>query len=261
MPLQIWEYDCGCTSGVAERSTCAVCGAHGRPLGWRPTLVERMEAFSNATGIVRSLPDWDSYEGSQLLDRLVVCALCEGEAIIQSAERGRAWGWCPWCKGNGMALDGHFEPAQGKIEAMTHWILRLAAVGYKPLRRSTRRDQGALDAHELASLQAQISKQVPEGAPLIPAVHDLGATMVAVGPTHHAIHAVLVDRLRLRSPEPGTTRGFIDIDEGHFLDVANAMVRARSAGLVESESTRLRAEWLPYHRKIAVRVVRGRLWS
>lgn len=51
--------------------------------------------------------------------------------------------------------------------------------------------------------------------------------------------------------------GFIDRERGHSLDSANAMVRAREAGLVESRAPMLRSEDLLYRELVPLMLVRG----
>jgi hypothetical protein len=187
-----------------------------------------------------------------LLERLAICTLCGGEAILSLPDPDHGWAWCPLCKGNGLALDGDFPRNGGKTEYVLHQIARLCDVGYGMAPRSTRRDQGALEPDELADLRERFSQLFEDVPPLLPAARNVDASLITVGPSHRD----LVRWMR-RRPSRAIVRGFIELRKGCFLDAANAMVRAQELGLVQSKGTMLRASWLPYHRAIPLYVVRS----
>jgi hypothetical protein len=139
-------------------------------------------------------------------------------------------------------------------EHVLHELARLCDVGYNMAPRSTRRDQGALKPGELENLREGLSSLLDHPLPLLPAVRTPDASLIVVGPTHQEILRRMGRRLSER-----TVRGFIELQKGHFLDAANAMVRARDLGLVLSERVMLRADRLPYHSGIPLYVVRHEL--
>jgi len=255
MPMQVWAHECACAPGDYDWSHCASCRRPGRHLGWRLTLVEQMEAFTNVTGFVMRVPDGE--EASTILTRLVTCPLCDGDGIMQSDPPGKAWSWCPQCKGNGMSLDGEHERSRGRMEDGIGPILRLCAVGYAGWKRSARRDNGALDEDELAALRARLPEELPDAARLLPAVRTLDATVVAVGPTHETIVGQVWRSHVGRGAKVRVVRGYLELDQGHFLDSANAMLRARALRLVNSEESRLRPERLRYYLAIPACIARG----
>jgi len=221
------------------------------------TLAEKMDAFANVTGHVLSMPALDSVKGQALQGRLVRCTLCDADGIIQSDPAGDAWAWCPQCKGAGMSLDGVGEANPAMYEEFPVDFYRSCATGFPTGDRSTFRENGALDEQELEQLRARTRRVLPAKALLLPAVRTVDGSLVAIGPSQRRI----IDEFwRPRTRYAGEMlriRGFIDRERGHFLDSANAMVRARNAGLVESRATMLGATVLSYHKLVPLLVVRG----
>jgi hypothetical protein len=236
---------------------CTICGAHGAHLEWRLTAIERSDLFRWATGIPLGVETEPSEEVQAIRDRMVPCTLCDGSGLFQpDAVRGSC-AFCPCCHGLGGAVDGDFRSRPPGAD--------IATVGwerYHGIRRGgggegrARRVRGELDVGELDYLKSWLrDRGFHEPAVLIPAMRDLRSDNVVIGSTcDEMIEAAWRSGNPFRSLQRGSC-GFIDLEEGRFLDPERAMELARERGLLDMPHRKLRPEWLPYHRAVPCGVI------
>ena len=254
MPVRYWAYDCGCAGPEHFENFCRGCGSRGRPMGWRMTEDEKLQAFAGSTGLPPSGPVRTSEEGRKKVAALVTCPLCDGEGLLQPRDRDTTWAWCLVCDGMGAVVDAGFYPFGDVAMGLG---VRYLSTGYHHDGKTLKPERGNLREEEDNTLIGWLHGAGLPDAPLVPAIHELTTGLIAVGPTYASIlsWAFSAGIFPVISNQK-ITQGFIHLEDSTFLRGSKAMEAARSLGLTLLPFDGLEPQWLDYHAAVPFGVVR-----